>query len=606
MRGLTKKPGDRYAERRRVPGGGRGGAAHARRRRHRRQLRAPRRDRLAAAGRRRRQRRGSPGRTTSPARSPARTIANAIDEDAVGGDDAARGSRRRAKGVGLSRRGAARPAIGSARRGGGVGIGPAVHRASRRADLRADARAAAGERGRQARARDRERGRGRHPRAAAHRCRARAPALAAVCRDPRRRDRGRRGDRAGHAARRGGHAEARSGDARPGRRTRRSSAAIRTRRSRSSRRKSGDREGSAGAARSSAHAHAASHESGPIDGRVRHGAHAAARAREQRDRSARTCARWPRTRSPTWSRRRSTCGSAARRIPRPRSCCSRRRSARTSTAGMPSRPVIERHQLTDEVDWLIAYSLDLDQEVTCETRQDAVAKLRALNDQRAVAPLRARPRAADQDGPAASRSAPCLIEDAQGRDRRTSRNYRRSDAARAARPSALDRGARDRGGSGGVAARRSAVGCALGHDASRLIVIVGEVGRGRAGRAGRRASTSRRPGRRRARRSRRDAARERTDRRPRDPPHAGRSRRATRARGRGAAAGGRAAARPARRRARARARTRGAPIWSVWVDREPVRVRVRAVAQPRAGSMSRSTCCPARVSSGSAPWSRRR
>jgi serine/threonine protein kinase len=48
------------------------------------------------------------------------------------------------------------------------------------------------------------------------------------------------------------------------------------------------------------------------------------------------------------------------------------------------RSVIERHRLSGSVDWLKAYSLDLQQEATCEARREAVAKLRALGDVRAV------------------------------------------------------------------------------------------------------------------------------------------------------------------------------------------------------------------------------
>ncbi|HEX3765974.1 MAG TPA: protein kinase, partial [Kofleriaceae bacterium] len=51
------------------------------------------------------------------------------------------------------------------------------------------------------------------------------------------------------------------------------------------------------------------------------------------------------------------------------------------------RPVIERAHLGDSVDWLRVYSLDLQQEPTCELRRAAVAKLRALGDARAVTAL---------------------------------------------------------------------------------------------------------------------------------------------------------------------------------------------------------------------------
>jgi eukaryotic-like serine/threonine-protein kinase len=51
------------------------------------------------------------------------------------------------------------------------------------------------------------------------------------------------------------------------------------------------------------------------------------------------------------------------------------------------RPVIERRHLGDSVDWLKAYSLDLQQDTSCEARREAVSKLRALGDQRAVPAL---------------------------------------------------------------------------------------------------------------------------------------------------------------------------------------------------------------------------
>jgi serine/threonine-protein kinase len=51
------------------------------------------------------------------------------------------------------------------------------------------------------------------------------------------------------------------------------------------------------------------------------------------------------------------------------------------------RPVIEQLGLGGSVDWLKAYSLDLQQEPTCEGRREAVAKLRALGDVRAVEAL---------------------------------------------------------------------------------------------------------------------------------------------------------------------------------------------------------------------------
>ena len=51
------------------------------------------------------------------------------------------------------------------------------------------------------------------------------------------------------------------------------------------------------------------------------------------------------------------------------------------------RPVIDHYKLGASVDWLKAYSLDLQQEPTCEARREAVAHLRALGDVRAVGAL---------------------------------------------------------------------------------------------------------------------------------------------------------------------------------------------------------------------------
>jgi hypothetical protein len=51
------------------------------------------------------------------------------------------------------------------------------------------------------------------------------------------------------------------------------------------------------------------------------------------------------------------------------------------------REVIERAKLTEKVDWLTAYVLDLQDEANCLDRKKAVAKLRALGDPRAVSAL---------------------------------------------------------------------------------------------------------------------------------------------------------------------------------------------------------------------------
>ncbi|MEO8553210.1 MAG: serine/threonine-protein kinase [Kofleriaceae bacterium] len=51
------------------------------------------------------------------------------------------------------------------------------------------------------------------------------------------------------------------------------------------------------------------------------------------------------------------------------------------------RPVIDRYKLADSIDWLTSYSLDLDQEITCAKRREAVVHLRALNTPKAVPAL---------------------------------------------------------------------------------------------------------------------------------------------------------------------------------------------------------------------------
>ncbi len=51
------------------------------------------------------------------------------------------------------------------------------------------------------------------------------------------------------------------------------------------------------------------------------------------------------------------------------------------------RPVIETRGLADGVEWWLAYAQDLEQEPSCELRKEAVARLRALEDLRAVPAL---------------------------------------------------------------------------------------------------------------------------------------------------------------------------------------------------------------------------
>jgi serine/threonine-protein kinase len=51
------------------------------------------------------------------------------------------------------------------------------------------------------------------------------------------------------------------------------------------------------------------------------------------------------------------------------------------------RPVITRYGLHDEVNWIASYNYDLQQETECEDRKGVVARLRALDDPRAIPAL---------------------------------------------------------------------------------------------------------------------------------------------------------------------------------------------------------------------------
>jgi hypothetical protein len=78
------------------------------------------------------------------------------------------------------------------------------------------------------------------------------------------------------------------------------------------------------------------------------------------------------------------------------------------------RPVIERRKLGDSVDWLKAYSLDLEQDTPCEARREAVSKLRALGDVRAVEALeRAIIKVGKSGAYRGRRINGCLVEDAK-------------------------------------------------------------------------------------------------------------------------------------------------------------------------------------------------
>ncbi|HEX3479791.1 MAG TPA: protein kinase [Kofleriaceae bacterium] len=77
------------------------------------------------------------------------------------------------------------------------------------------------------------------------------------------------------------------------------------------------------------------------------------------------------------------------------------------------RKVVEDHRLGDRVDWLRVYSLDLQQEPTCELRREAVARLRALGDARAVTALeRALVSTSRTPSYRGKRINECLVQDA--------------------------------------------------------------------------------------------------------------------------------------------------------------------------------------------------
>ena len=81
---------------------------------------------------------------------------------------------------------------------------------------------------------------------------------------------------------------------------------------------------------------------------------------------------------------------------------------------MAVRPVIDVTNLVDEVDWLVAYSFDVVQGQTCEMRKEAVAKLRALKDIRAVEPLeRAMVKKILKGKDRGKPFSPCLLDDAK-------------------------------------------------------------------------------------------------------------------------------------------------------------------------------------------------
>jgi tetratricopeptide (TPR) repeat protein len=75
-------------------------------------------------------------------------------------------------------------------------------------------------------------------------------------------------------------------------------------------------------------------------------------------------------------------------------------------------PVVDRLNISEPVDRLAAYAYDLDQETTCEKRKEAVAKLRALGDPRAVSALERAVLRKGKTGPRGKSVNACLLDDA--------------------------------------------------------------------------------------------------------------------------------------------------------------------------------------------------
>ena len=75
------------------------------------------------------------------------------------------------------------------------------------------------------------------------------------------------------------------------------------------------------------------------------------------------------------------------------------------------RPVIQRYKLHNDVNWIASYNYDLQQDPDCEGRKQAVALLRALNDPRAIPALQ---RAIGRKVPQGRKPySTCLIDDAR-------------------------------------------------------------------------------------------------------------------------------------------------------------------------------------------------
>jgi len=78
------------------------------------------------------------------------------------------------------------------------------------------------------------------------------------------------------------------------------------------------------------------------------------------------------------------------------------------------RPVITRYNLHNEVNWIASYNYDLQQELECEDRKGVVARLRALDDPRAIPALQQAIARKGTQGKYANRPINgCLIDDAK-------------------------------------------------------------------------------------------------------------------------------------------------------------------------------------------------
>jgi hypothetical protein len=78
------------------------------------------------------------------------------------------------------------------------------------------------------------------------------------------------------------------------------------------------------------------------------------------------------------------------------------------------RPVITRHDLHRDVNWIASYNYDLQQEPECEDRKAVVVRLRALDDPRAIPALQQAIARKGTQGKYANKPINgCLIDDAK-------------------------------------------------------------------------------------------------------------------------------------------------------------------------------------------------